>query len=164
MFIGYWLYAIFYSHALYRNLGIKLEPWIIAAGLFLQIGNYKNYMGRETIENSANQSTSHCLTLKEQGATLPSVLHSILQGNGSASGQCSELGCDRAGHRCPVSSLSSPGLVFFWKFFGVVFFGFFFLPPPEWLKIPRDCNVCRDVGFFFRVSILCMLFHVCMEL
>lgn len=56
MFIGYWLYATFYFHTLYRNLGIKLEPWIIAAGLFLQIGNYKNYMERETIENSATRA------------------------------------------------------------------------------------------------------------
>lgn len=52
MFIGYWLYAAFYFQALYRNLRLKLEPWIIAPGLFLQIGSYKIYMGRATIENS----------------------------------------------------------------------------------------------------------------
>lgn len=58
MFIGYWLYATFYSQALCRNLKIKLEAWIIAPGLFLPIGNYKNYMGRETIENSATRALS----------------------------------------------------------------------------------------------------------
>lgn len=144
MFIGYRLYATFYSQALYKNLRIKLEPWIIAAGLFLQVGNCKNYMGRETMEYSATRSLCTAWPSKSKRATLPPMLHSILQGNDAASGQCWELGCDTAGQRW---SVSLPRASLFLEILWCVLFIFFFWSP-EWLEIPRDCNMCRDTGFF----------------
>lgn len=147
MFIGYWPYATFYSGAPYRNLTIKLEPWIITAGLSVQISNCKNYMGMETRLYCATRA--HCIasppkSTESKWAVLPPVLHRIPQGNHAASGQCWELGYDRAGRRCSVSlpqaSLFGNSLV--WTFL--------------------DCKYVQGY-VFFRVRRLCMLFHVCMD-
>ena len=151
MFIGYWPYAIFYSRAPYRNFRIKLEPWIIAAGLSVQIGNRKNYVGRETTLYCATRANCTACPPKiseSEWAALPPLLHSISEGNRAASGQCGELGYDRAGHRCsvflPRASLFGNSLV--WTFL------FFF---PEYLEIPRDSNMFREMVFSGSVCCVC---------
>lgn len=119
---------------------LRLEPWIITAGLSVQISNCKNYMGMETRLYCATRA--HCIACppkitESKWAVLPPMLHSIPQGNHAASGQCWELGYDRAGHRCSVSlpqaSLFGSSLV--WTFL--------------------DCSMCRDMFFSGLVGCVC---------